>query len=270
MIAAWLLVAAAVSYAAIVLVFYLGQRHIVFPNLVSRLDPPAALGYPEFELVHIATSEGLRGFAWWKPPRDDAPVVLAFHGNGDTVASLADWGRLFAARGYGVLLPEYPGYAGNAGSPSEAAVFDGGEAALAWLKEQGVAPARLVLLGESLGSGVVVHLAAQQSVAALVLLSPFDSVASLGAERFPFLPVRALIRDKFDNLAVIGRVTSPILLIHAEGDQVIPVRHARRLLEAAKVPTEAVFVRGSSHEFSARDAGDAVLRFLAVVGVEPH
>src|SRR5437867_7938918 len=112
--------------------------------------------------------------------------------------------QYFGADGYGVLLVEYRGYGGNPGSPSEAGLYHDGRAALAFLEREGITGRRLVLYGESLGSAVAVQLAATREVGALVLESPFTSIAAVARHHYPYVPVDWLIWDPFVALANIG------------------------------------------------------------------
>lgn len=259
---------AVMAYVTVLGLFYSFQRSLVFPNPASSLPPPSAVGFPEFRVVATTASDGVRTTAWYIPPPSvEAPVIIGFHGNGNTIERLAPWGRFFAQHGCGVLLSEYRGYGGNPGSPSESGLYDDGRGALDWLSRHGVPSSRVVLVGASLGTGVAVRLAAERPVAALVLMSPYDSVASVGAGRFPFLPVQALIWDRFDSVAEIPKVGASILVVHSENDFAIPAWHARRLLAAATARTEGVFLPGNSHGFSPGQAGDVVVRFLDDLGL---
>src|SRR5205085_2557242 len=128
----------------------------------------AQLGVREATLT---TADGLALLCWYLPPPEGRPVVLYFHGNGGNIGYRADRVARFAAEGFGVLMLEYRGYGGNPGSPSEAGFIADAEAALRFLHNEGVAASRVVLYGESLGSGVAVQIAARHPVAALILES---------------------------------------------------------------------------------------------------
>ena len=135
------------------------------------------------------------------------------------------------ARGLGVFLAEYRGYGGLAGSPSEKGLYADGEAALAELGRLGVPPARVVLVGRSLGSGVAVELATRHRVAAVVLVSAYTSIVDMGRTvAGPLAPL--VVRDRFDSLSKIARVASPVVLLHGTRDDVVPVEMGRRLAAA--------------------------------------
>jgi hypothetical protein len=126
-----------------------------------------------------------------------------------------------------------------------------------------VAPSRLVLYGESLGSGVAVALAAQHEVAALILEAPPTSVAQVAQCHFPYVPAAQMVTDRFDSLSRIGKVKAPVLILHGERDKVVPVRFGRALFSAAPEPKEGWFALEAGHEDLARYGGlDVAVAFI--------
>ena len=252
----------AAAYGGIVAGLFVFQRRLLYRPRSTRpaLDDLAALGVREIELT---TADGLNLLAWYIPPRPGRPVILYFHGNGGHIGYRGERLRRFSREGYGVLLAEYRGYGGNPGVPCEKGLFADGAAALDFLERCRIAAERIVLWGESLGSGVAVYLAATRAIAALVLEAPFTSVAACAQRRYPFVPAALLLHDRFDSMSRIARVTAPLLVLHGERDRVVPVRHGRALLAAATAPKEGWFSRGGSHEnlaqFGALDAATAFI-----------
>jgi hypothetical protein len=197
------------------------------------------------------------------PPRPGRPVIVYFHGNGGHIGYRAERLLRFAREGYGVLMAEYRGYGGNPGIPSEAGFYADGRAALAFLDREGVATNRLVLYGESLGSGVAVELATQHKIGALILEAPFTSVAEVAQCHFRYVPASRMIIDRFDSLSRIGRLEAPLLVLHGERDRVVPVRFGRALLDAAPEPREGWFAPEGGHEDLARYGSlDVVVAFV--------
>jgi uncharacterized protein len=158
---------------------------------------------------------------------------------------------------------EYRGYGGNPGTPTEDGLSADGAAAVDFLGREGILPNRLVLYGESLGSGVAVTLAAQRDIAGLILEAPFTNVAEVAQHHYSFVPASVLVADRFDSLAKIGGVKAPILVLHGERDRVVPIRFGRALFDAAPEPKEFWFSRDAGHENLMRfGAFEAVLQFL--------
>src|SRR5712672_2453603 len=133
----------------------------------------------------------------------------------------------------------------------------------ALLARDGIMPNRLVLYGESLGSGVAVYLASQREIGALILEASFTSVAEIAQYHYSFVPASLLLWDRFDSFSRIGNVKAPILLLHGDRDRVVPVRFGRALFEAAPEPKKFWFSPEAGHEDLARfGALDAVAAFL--------
>jgi hypothetical protein len=257
-----LLGSALAAYGVLVGGLYVFQRHLLYFPDPSRpeLADLAALGVRE---ITLKTADGLSLLSWYVPPRDNRPVIAYLHGNGGHIGYRAERLRWFARNGYGVLMAEYRGYGGNPGTPTERGLIADGAAALDFVGGEGIAPNRLVIYGESLGSGVAVALAAGRRVASLILEAPFTSVAEVAQHHYSFIPASTLVRDRFDSLAKIGQVRAPILVLHGERDRVVPLRFGRALFDAAPEPKELWLAREAGHEDLVRyGALEAVLDFL--------
>jgi uncharacterized protein len=210
--------------------------------------------------VVLHTEDGLDLTAWWAPatgPARDTTVLVA-PGNGGSRELRAPLARALAAEGFDVLLVEYRGYGGNPGSPTEEGLAaDVGAAYRYLVEERGVAPERLVLFGESLGGAPLTRLATERPVGALVLRSPFTSLADVGARAYPFLPVRALLRDRFPLLEQVRSVRAPVAVVAGAADEIVPVEQSRAVAEAA----DAAYVElpGVRHNDAALNSGPAVV-----------
>jgi fermentation-respiration switch protein FrsA (DUF1100 family) len=250
------------GYAALSLFMYVFQRSLMyFPN---RARPePVSVGVPEMRSVSLRTEDGLDLHAFSRPPNEGRATLVLFHGNAGNIGHVAHKARPLLDRGLGVLLVDYRGYGGNPGSPSEAGLISDGRAALAFLAERGIGPERTVLYGESLGTGVAVALAAETPVGAVVLEAPFTAAQAVAERRYWYLPVRLLMKDRFNSLARIGQVRSPLLILHGERDLVVPVAQGRALLAAANAPKQGHFIADADHsDLFQNGAAGLVLDFL--------
>lgn len=243
-----------VLWLAVVGYMYVAQRSLMYHPAPGLPPPP-----PPFSEVRLRTSDGLDLVAWEARGEPGRPVLVYFHGNGGSIASRVFKVMRYVEAGYGVLLVSWRGYGGNPGAPSEEGLLADGRAALSHVGERGP----IVLLGESLGSGVAVRLAAERRPAGLILEAPFTSAADVGARAYWWLPVRLLIKDKFDSLSWIGRVQAPLLLLHGERDDVVPPEQGRRLLAAANEPKLGVFLSRAGHaDVVEHGSAEHVLDFL--------
>lgn len=258
----WLLVAAVVGYGGLLALMYVFQRKLMyFPDVTRTL--PAQAGLPQAEEVQLTSSDGERLIAWHVPPREGKPVVLYFQGNGGALELRAARFHWLIADGTGLIAPSYRGYGGSSGSPSEDGLIRDAAAAYDFAAAR-YAPARIVLWGESLGTAVAIALAAEREVGGLILDAPFTSAADVGAAVYPFLPVRALIKDAFRSDLRIARVKAPILVRHGERDWIVPIRFGERLFALAREPKRFLRVPKAGHEdMDEHGALEAVRDFLA-------
>ncbi|NNG05006.1 MAG: alpha/beta hydrolase [Inquilinus sp.] len=256
------LVATVFFYGVAVAAAFFFQRSLLYFPAGPAADAERATG-GLMRTVSYTAADGQALGGWFHPPAGDLPTLVYFHGNAGHHGDRAFAILPYAGRGYGVLLAGYRGYGGNPGRPSEQGLYADGRAALDWLAGQGIAADKVVLYGESLGTGVAVQMATEVPVAGLVLQSPFTSAVDVGQNAYWFLPVRLLMWDRYDSLAKIGQVAAPLLVLHGESDGVIPSRFGRRLFEAAPEPKAAHFIPGGGHNnLNALGISELVLAFL--------
>jgi len=239
-----LLIASALYVAALAVLYVVQRRLLYFPN--PQEIPPADVGLRQAERLHLRTDDGERLLAWRIPPPPGAPMIIYLHGNGGGIGLRANRYAAFAAAGFGVLALEYRGYGGSTGAPSEPGLTRDAEAAYEAALHD-AASERIVLLGESLGSGLAVKLAARHAVGAVVLDSPYTSIAEVAASKFWMFPVRLLIRDAYDSFARIADVKAPLLIVHGTRDPVVPIRFGRKLFERAMTQKTFIAVEGARH-----------------------
>ena len=297
-VGAIVLVVVAVLAASLGLLWAFQRRLIYLPS--PGPVPPAASVLPGAEDVSFETADGLRLQGWFvpgavdspAPPRprsvtlpegappqvgegeahlNPGPAVLVCNGNGGDRSMRAALAAALSRMGLAVLLFDYRGYGGNPGSPSEEGLADDARAALAYLAGRPeVDPGRVAYLGESLGAAVALRLAVERPPAALVLRSPFASLAEVGRRHYPFLPVSLLLRDRYDSAALVGRLTAPLLVVAGSRDRIVPASHSRRLFAAAPEPKRLVVLDGADHNDHDLHAGPRLVgelrAFLTGVG----
>ena len=270
-----LLIAAAVAYAAVLLLVFLFQPRLVYFPQVERehATTPRAAGL-DYEDVVLHPADGIKLHGWWVPAKGARGTVLLMHGNAGNISHRLGYLTMFNRLGYSVLLFDYRGYGKSGGNPDEEGTYRDAEAAWQHLTEaRGLKARDIVIVGESLGGGVATWLAVKYPPRALVLASTFTSVPDLGAQLYPWLPVRLLARVKYDNLERIGKIAVPVLIAHSRADEVIAFAHGEALFAAAREPKELLVLAGGHNEgflYAREDWVAAVGAFLERAAAKRH
>ena len=246
-----MVVALAGYVAMLALVFWFQGKLIFFPLQELYSLTPQARGLA-YEAVKLRSEDGEQLAAWWIPASASKPVqgtVLLFHGNAGNISHRSDYAAMFYGLGYNTFLVDYRGYGESTGKPSEAGTYRDATASWAWLTAtRGIKAADIVIFGESLGGGIATWLAAKQAPRALILSSTFTSVPDLGAEIYPWLPVRWISRIHYNNLANLAQVRVPLLIAHSPEDEIIAYAHGERLYAVAHEPKTFLKMRGGHNE----------------------
>jgi fermentation-respiration switch protein FrsA (DUF1100 family) len=280
-----------VVIAAFLAFLWLVQRRLIyfpFPSQVPGVEQVLAGA----EEVSFETGDGLRLNGWFLPsaaagierspggpdggptaPATGWPAVLVFNGNAGNRSMRVPLARALSGAGWSVLLFDYRGYGGNPGSPTETGLMADARAAREYLaRRSDVDPARIAYFGESLGAAVAIGLAVETPPVAIILRSPFTSLADVAAIHYPFLPARLLLADRYPSIERIGRIRVPKLFLAGDRDGLIPAELTRRLFGAAEDPKEMVLIPGADHNDFDLLAGNrlmtAIVAFLAATGPE--
>ena len=248
------------------------RRLIYFPS--PGPVPSAAQYLPGGRDVVLDTDDGIRLGAWYLPAAGGqrGPAVLVCNGNGGDRSGRALLAAGLSRLGLSVLLFDYRGYGGNPGNPSEDGLATDARAAQPWLAAQPeVDPDRIVYFGESLGAAVAIGLAMERPPAALVLRSPFTSLAEVGRVHYPWLPVGRLLIDRYPSIDRIGSLATPLMVIAGDRDDIVPESLSRKLYDAAPEPKRYLLVPGTGHNdpelIDGRGMLDEVGRFLSEADV---
>lgn len=243
------------------------DRFIFFPSPYDEGDPawePEPLGAID---VFFEAEDGVRLHGWYGAHPSPRGVVLFCHGNAGDITYRADILTTLRDRtGVSVFLFDYRGYGRSEGNPSEKGLYADAKAARDWLAEkEGIAPKEIVLMGRSLGGGVATDLAIRDGARALILESTFTSIPDMAKETMPWLPVRSLIRNRFETIEKIGQYEGPLFLSHGDADSIVPYQHGEILFEAAKSADPKIFytISGGDHnDQQPLDYYDRLAKFL--------
>ena len=221
------------------------KRLMYFPDATRFV--PSEWALKELEPVDATTKDGLIITSWYYPAKSSGKfTIVFFQGNAGHLGFRNYKIRPWLDSGYGVMMVGYRGF-GNPGSPSEQGLYNDARAALDQLHQHGVPDKAIILYGESMGTGVATQMATEYPAAALILESPYTSVPDVGADRYPLVPVHWLLHDVYDSLDKIEDVHMPLLLLHGELDQVVPIKFGKKLFAAANDPKQAEFVPEAGH-----------------------
>lgn len=257
------LTALLITYVALVTLLFIFQRKLQY-------IPMGAVGFPadyhldNFEAIQLKAADDVKILAWYKKPKIGKKIILHFHGNAGNLGDRSLKFRRFSDNEFGVLAVTYRGYSGSEGYPTESGLMLDGDAALKFLLDEGYQLSDIIIFGESLGSGIAIPLAAKNKFYAVILEAPFASAASVAQKTYWFVPVKFLLRDKFDSLSVASEVTSPVLVFHKTRDKIVPYSEGEELFGATgSARKKFVTVQGVGHiDFDNEFLVDEMQEFL--------
>jgi len=229
-------------YLLLVLVLYLLQGRMVFlSNLPGRAltASPNNIGL-NYEEVSLATRDSEILHGWYITATNPVGVVLFFHGNAGNISHRLDSIEIFQELDLDVLIIDYRGYGQSSGKTSERGTYIDAQTAWDYLvNKRGVAPGKIVIFGRSLGGAVASWLASRTKPGVVILESCFTSGVDMGNRLYPFLPVRLITRLKYPVKEYVKHVSSPLLIIHSQQDEIIPFDMGQSIFAAAPEPKDA-------------------------------
>lgn len=244
------------AYGVLVLLSHLMINRMMFFPPSSYRDTP--------EILKLETANGKKISAIYMPNPEARYTLLYSHGNAEDLGTI--YAHLLSLKqfGFSVFAYDYQGYGTSEGTPGEKKVYQDIDAAYAYLTQTlHIPPRDIIIYGNSIGSGPSVDLAVRQPVGGLILQSPFVSIFRVRTH-WTLLPW-----DPFNNLAKIGRVRCPVLLMHGEQDEIVPAWHSKRLAQSIKAPLQTLFVKGAHHNDFIYVAGmrywEAIQKFISTL-----
>lgn len=234
-------------YVCALLLLTMFQRHLMYlPH--SNHPKPADYDLTDTRDITLKTPDGITLQAWLHEPKKDEMMVIYVHGNGGNLGHRKRRFHAFEQAGYGFLGLSYRGYGASEGAPSEQGLYTDAQSAINYAIQQlGIPLSRILLYGESLGTGVAVEMAIRNRVAGLVLESPYESVVKRASELYFWAPVKWLLHDRYESIAKIAFVNTPLLIFHGARDTVIPISHGRAMFATASAPKKAVYFKHHGH-----------------------
>jgi len=236
------------GYVLLVVALYFFQERLVYFPSGAIVATPALLGLT-YEDVAVTTEDGVSLHGWFIPAKESKVTVLFFHGNGGNISFRMETIRILHSLGLDLLLFDYRGYGKSEGTPGEQGTYKDATAIWNYLASERNIPANnIVLMGRSLGGAVASWLAEIESPRCLILESSFTSLADIGADVYPFIPVRMLSRIQYSTIERIKNIRCPILVVHSPQDEIIPFHHGEELFSAAHPPKEFLRITGGHND----------------------
>ena len=233
-------------YSLILVFLYFYQRSLLYHPNENNYSGDKIL--VDIEKVKINTQDNLEILGWYHEKNlKDLKTLVFFHGNAGSLENRVHKLNHFKNMNINFLIIAWRGFSGNKGKPTEKGLYIDGKSAIDWLKKKGAKDSDLVLYGESLGTGIVTHLAQNKSYAGIILETPFTSMVDAAKKFYPYIPVNLLLKDKFENYKKIKNINTPILVMHGEKDTIVPFFMGKKIYEMANEPKYSYFTKYDNH-----------------------
>jgi len=241
-----ILLTLALIYFGILALTYVFQRNLLYH--------PTENNYTGDELsvsidkVKIRTQDNIELISWLHNKNfNDYKTILFLHGNAGSLKNRIHKINHFKNLNVNFLLVAWRGFNGNKGKPTEKGLYEDAESAVRWLNSKGVPNKNIIIYGESLGTGVATEIAQNKNFAGIILESPFTSMIDAGKDKYPYLPVKFLLKDKYESSKKIKNIKSPILIMHGKIDNIVPFHMGKKMYELANEPKYSYFSEYDDH-----------------------
>ncbi len=234
------------SYFFIVVLVYAFQRNLLYHPSENNYYGDDLL--VSVERIKIKTQDNIELLSWYHNKHiNNYKTILFFHGNAGSLENRIHKINHFKNMNVNFLLVAWRGFSGNKGQPTEEGLYEDARSAVSWLKSKGVLEKNIVLYGESLGTGVATEIAQDKNFAGIILESPFTSMIEAGKNVYPYLPVKLLLKDKYESYKKIKKIKIPILIMHGEVDNIVPFYMGKKMYELANEPKYFYFSKYDDH-----------------------
>ncbi len=244
-------------FVLILLIFILTYFLILFSTYIFQrnlLYHPTENNYSgdqisvDVEKIKIRTQDNIELVSWYhKKNLNNYKTILFLHGNAGSLENRIHKINHFKDMNVNFLIIAWRGFSGNEGKPTEKGLYEDARSAVRWLKSNGVKENNIIIYGESLGTGVATEIAQNKNFAGVILESPFTSMIDAGKDKYPYLPVRLLLKDKYESDKKIKNVKSPVLVMHGKVDNIVPFHMGKKMYELANEPKYYYFSQYDDH-----------------------
>ena len=233
-------------YFFILISTYIFQRNLLYHPTENNYSGDQIL--VSIKKTKIKTQDGIELMSWYHTKNlNDYKTILFLHGNAGSLENRIHKINHFKDININFLIVAWRGFSGNKGKPTEDGLYEDARSSVRWLKTKGVDEKNLIIYGESLGTGIATEIAQNKNFAGVILESPFTSMIDAGKDKYPFLPVRFLLKDKYESDKKIKNIKSPILVMHGKIDNIVPFYMGKKIYELANNPKYSYFSEYDDH-----------------------
>ena len=235
-----------IAYIVLIIFIYFYQRNLLYhPSENNYQNDKIQFNYDE---IFIKVNDEIQLKSWIiKKDFKKLKTLVIFHGNAGHLSNRIYKLNELYKLDINILLISWRGFSGNKGSPTENNLYQDAEASIQWLNKQGVNNNQIILYGESLGTGVAVEIGKENNFNSIILESPFTSIENSAKIYYPYLPVKLLLKDRYDSISKIKMINTPILIMHGKKDDVVPFSMGKELFEKANSPKQSYFTPDDDH-----------------------
>ena len=234
------------TYFFILFSTYIFQRNLLYHPTENNYSGDKIL--VDVEKIKVTTQDNIQLVAWYhKKNLNNYKTILFLHGNAGSLENRIHKINHFKDMNINFLIIAWRGFSGNEGKPTEEGLYEDARSAVRWLKSNGVEENDIIIYGESLGTGIATEIAQNKNFAGVILESPFTSMIDAGKDKYPYLPVRLLLKDKYESDKKIKNIKSPVLIMHGKVDNIVPFHMGKKMYELANEPKYYYFSEYDDH-----------------------
>ena len=234
------------TYFFILFYTYIFQRNLLYHPTENNYFGDKIL--VDVEKIKIRTQDNIQLVSWYhKKNLNKYKTILFLHGNAGSLENRIHKINHFKDMNINFLIIAWRGFSGNEGKPTEKGLYEDARSAVRWLKSNGVGENNIIIYGESLGTGVATEIAQNKNFAGVILESPFTSMVDAAKDKYPYLPVKLLLKDKYESDQKIKNIKSPVLIMHGKVDNIVPFHMGEKMYELANEPKYYYFSEYDDH-----------------------
>ena len=235
-----------IIYTFVVIFVYSSQRNLLYHPKENNYYGDELL--VDISRVKIKTKDNIDLISWYHNKNSiNHKTILFLHGNAGSLENRIHKINHFKDMKVNFLIIAWRGFSGNKGKPTEKGLYEDARSAVAWLKSKNIKERNIIIYGESLGTAVAVEIAQNRNFAGIILESPFTSMTDVGKNKYPFLPIKLLLKDKYESDKKIKNINIPILIMHGKVDKIVPFNMGRKMYELSNKPKYFYFSDYDNH-----------------------